>query len=197
MDLNTAADLKVFTNNRPYPGEKNSGDLPFFFYRDEALLLGIVDGLGHGAKAHAVTLRIQEHLEQYWHEDVLKMFDNLDRTLKSSIGAAIGLAHVNLQDGKMEYAGVGNTRAYVLGETTYRFICKDGVVGQQMRTPLLQSYQLSTGDKVIFTTDGIQERFYNDTSHHYRTTAPETIALSIVDQFGKMYDDASCLVFEF
>jgi len=192
-----AEDLKVFLKNRPYPGEKNSGDLPFYFHRENALLLGIVDGLGHGAKAHLVTLQIREHLEQYWHNDVLKMFTNLDRTLQTSIGAAIGMAYVDLLNGKMEYAAVGNTQAYVLGETTYRFISKDGVVGQQMRTPLLQPYQLTAGDKVISTTDGIQERFYNDTSHHYRTTAPETIVGSIVEDFGKKYDDASCLVFEF
>jgi len=191
------SDLKVFVENRPYPGEKNSGDLPFFFQGKESLLLGIADGLGHGPRAHAVTLQVEEYLKQYWQDDILRMFENLDRALQSSIGAAIGLGHINLLNGKMEYAGIGNTRAYVLGEKSYRFVCNDGIVGQKMRTPLLQSYQLTEGDKVILTTDGIQERVYNDSSHHYVTTNPETISRSIVEHYGKLYDDASCLVFEF
>ena len=125
------------------------------------------------------------------------MFENLNRELKGSVGAAVGMACIELGTGKFDYAGVGNTCCYIFGDAKSQFVSTDGVVGQHMRTPLLQSQMLDRGDKVILTTDGIQERFYNESSPHDAEGKPDVVADRIVGEYGKVHDDASCLVFEF
>lgn len=196
MDLTATSDLRIRMRNRPLPGESCSGDFPFYFQNGSSLLLGIADGLGHGDKAHGVTLKINEYLKDFWHSDVVRLLVDLNEAIRSTIGAAVGLGHVDLQSGKLKYAGVGNTRAYVLGQESRCFVSHDGIVGQNVRNPLLQDHLLASGDMVVFTTDGIHERFYTEREQNIDSDT-DTLAECIMTKHIKVYDDASCLIFEY
>jgi phosphoserine phosphatase RsbX len=196
MDLETATDLRICIKNRPFPGESCSGDFPFYFQNENSLLLGIADGLGHGDKAHDATLKINSYLKDFWHSDVVRLLVDLNEALRSTIGAAVGVGHVDLQSGEFKYAGVGNIRAYVLGTASRCFISNDGIVGHNVRNPLLQNHSLSSGDKLVLATDGIHERFYTEGEQHLDMDTG-TLAQCIMTKYVKVYDDASCLIFEY
>jgi serine/threonine protein phosphatase PrpC len=79
------------------------------------------------------------------------------------------------------------------GSSETRLVSHDGVVGHNMRTPLTQTIDLDPGDLIVLYTDGIHDRFTSDdypSLHHH---APEDVARTIVDRFGKDYDDAACI----
>ena len=62
-------------------------------------------------------------------------------------------------------------------------------------TPLIQEHQLTHGDLVLFSSDGIQERFYRDIERDLLTLDAKQITQHMMKNFSKQYDDSSCLAF--
>ena len=183
--------------NRPYPGEQTSGDWPFYYTEGDELLLGLVDSLGHGAAANATSMKIREYLDDHWRVDLTGLLDGLHAFARGGLGAAICLAHVSLGSGALRCLGVGNVRAWLLGSTDQRFVSRDGVLGHHYRTPVMQTAQLKSGDKLILASDGIQERLFTQCDRTALARDPDSLAEYLLRHYGKTHDDASCLVFEF
>ncbi len=189
--------LRLSAVNRPYPGHDRSGDLPFYYTNGEDLVLGLVDSLGHGEPAHASSMLIKDFLDAHWRPELTLLLDQLHARLRGGIGAAICLAHVALGSGALRCVGIGNVRAWILGSVDLRFVNRDGVLGQHYRTPVVQEAQLKPGDKLIFTSDGMQERLFTQCDRAELARDPDSLAAYLLRHYGKIHDDASCLVFEF
>ena len=195
--MTDSAQLRLGMVNRPYPGQECSGDLPFYYTKGDDLLLGLVDSLGHGAVAHASSMLIKDFLDRHWRTELTDVLDGLHATLRGGIGAAICLAHVALGSGALKCMGIGNVRAWIVGSTDQRFVSRDGVLGQHYRTPVVQEAQLKPGDKLIFASDGVQERLFTQCDRAELARDPDSLAAYLLRHYGKIHDDASCLVFEF
>ena len=183
--------------NRPYPGQEVSGDLPFYYTEGESLLLGLVDSLGHGPSAYAVSMRIKEFLDTHWKMDLARLLEELHEALRGGLGAAISLAGVSLDSGTLRWAGIGNINASIVGSSNQRLVSRDGTLGQHFRTPNVQEACLDSGDKLIFISDGLQERLFNRCDQTEFSLKPDLLADYLLRHYGKAHDDASCLVFEF
>lgn len=195
--MNDAHQLKIGMVNRPFPGQEGSGDLPFFYYKGDDLLVGLIDSLGHGPAAHASSNRIKAFLDAHWHSDLPRLLDALNNAVTGDLGAAIGIAHVSLGSGEIRWAGVGNVLGNIVGSSNLRLVSRDGVLGQHYRTPVVQEAQLETGDKLILVSDGMQERLFTQCSDTELSREPGVLANYLLRHFGKAHDDASCLIFEF
>lgn len=194
--MSAPAHLRIATENRPYPGQHHSGDWPFYFCRENALLMGVADGLGHGDLAYASSMRVKAFLDAGWHPELPRLFDGLNAHLAGGQGAALALVHVSLSDGALRFAGIGNVRAWLFGSAPQSFVSRDGVLGQHYRTPVLQQAAMAEGDKLVIASDGLQERLATQCDRETLSCPPETLAHHLLQRFGKAYDDASCLVFE-
>ena len=178
---------------RPCRGEYLSGDTVVTRPLEQGLFVAIVDVLGHGPEAHELTHVIDAYLARYGTSDVFGLMTRLHQYLQGTRGAAVGLCAINAATGHLDYAGIGNTTLRRFGKAETRLVSQDGVLGQNMRTPRLQTIQLEPGDLVVLYTDGVSDRFsaddYPGVLHH----APQEVASNIVQRFGKDHDDAACI----
>jgi negative regulator of sigma-B (phosphoserine phosphatase) len=197
MDLSVDELLDYSSANRPCLGEQVSGDCVVTRALENGLFVAIIDVLGHGQNAHELTHVIDAFLVRYGAFGVASVMSNLHQHLRGTLGAAAGLCAIDTTSGRLDYVGIGNTSIRRFGCMETRLVSQDGVLGQNMRTPKLQSLQLEPGDMLLLYTDGISDRFtsgdYPAMLHH----SPQQAAKNIVQRFGKDHDDATCFALRY
>jgi serine phosphatase RsbU (regulator of sigma subunit) len=178
---------------RPCQGEWVSGDAVVIRPLEHGIFAAIVDVLGHGAEAHELALVIDAYLARHGSSDVSDLMTRLHQHVKGTRGAAVGLCAIDAVSGRVAYVGTGNTVLRRFGKTDTRLVSQDGVLGQNMRTPRPQTLQLEKGDLIVLYTDGVQDRFTSDDYPGVFHHVPKDVVRTIVERFGKDYDDAACI----
>jgi negative regulator of sigma-B (phosphoserine phosphatase) len=138
-------------------------------------------------------VQIRTFLEVEWQEDVTSTLLGLHEAIRGSIGAAVGLASLELTTGKLRYTGVGNTVVRKFGTRSFRLPSTDGVVGSRMRSPREQELQLDESELLLFYSDGIKDHFELSEYPQLIYESSRSVARKIVRNYGKQYDDATCL----
>ncbi len=193
MEVTAIPLLEHASHVRPCQGEDVSGDTVVLRPLEDGLLVAIVDVLGHGRDAHELALVIEELLGRYGSADVAATMTNLHEQIKASRGAAVGLCAIDTAEGRAVYVGTGNTVMRRFGKTDTRLMSQDGILGQNMRTPRPQTLQLEPEDLIVLYTDGVSDRFTADDYPSISSQAPKDIVRTIIERFGKDYDDAACI----
>ena len=189
--------IKAATFLRACLGEQVSGDTVIMEHRDNYLLLAIVDGMGHGAEANAAATQAERILRESWSFDVRNTIRELHAAMIQSIGAAVGLCVVDLTGRLVHYTGVGNTVFRVFGTHSARLHSADGVIGSRMREPILQTTPLDGSDVLVMYTDGVSDHFGIEHYPQILCHSASAAAHKIVERFGKVHDDATCLVMRY
>jgi negative regulator of sigma-B (phosphoserine phosphatase) len=195
--LNVGERLEHSSLLRPCMGERVSGDAVVIRPLETGLFAAIIDVLGHGPDAHELTHVIEAFLDRHATADVAGLMARLHQRLKGSRGAAVGLCAVDSEKGSIDYVGIGNTSLRRFGESENRLVSYDGVLGQNMRTPLLQSLKLEPGDLIMLYTDGVSDRFTTAEYPGVMQHAPEKVVRNIIDRFGKDHDDSACIAIRY
>src|ERR1700737_1435595 len=94
---------------RPRPGENVCGDRLIAVDVDgTGALIGVLDGLGHGAEAAQAANRGVDTLLAARSEPLDVLVQRCHRALSCTRGAAMTLAHIDFQTDTLSWLGVGN-----------------------------------------------------------------------------------------
>jgi len=179
------------------PGEKKSGDLYVVKDFEGGVLVGAIDGLGHGSEAEAAAKAAVKVLEKYCHESVISLLRRTHNELKMTRGAVMSLASFNAADNTMTWLSVGNVEGILLradksaSPAREMILLRGGVVGYQLPQPYASMHSVSCGDTVVFATDGIMNSFYDELNI---IDSPQNIAEKICSKWCKGNDDALVFV---
>jgi hypothetical protein len=156
----------------------------------DALLVAVVDGLGHGKEA-AVAAQAAARIVHERHElPVDEIMRHCNRELQSTRGAAMGVLRA-LENGSGEFCGIGNIEVQILAGQPPGLFCLPGIVGHNLRTLRAMPFTMQAGDIYCLHTDGVSGR---GSLHGCLPGAPETVARCIVDRWGRRHDDATAVV---
>jgi negative regulator of sigma-B (phosphoserine phosphatase) len=189
--------LEWGTATLPMNESRESGDLCVVLTLPHGMLVGVVDGLGHGAIAASVARRAVEILRRHAHEPLITIVGYCHAGLRHTRGAVMSLAFFHRSDNSMSWIGVGNVEGRLLRASPRSMnACEflylhGGTVGDRM--PVLQERKLQVwpGDTLIFATDGIRRDFMGSNKAE---ETPSKIAESILKQYVTGSDDALVLV---
>jgi len=179
------------------PGFSESGDRHVCHVSAEGALIAVIDGIGHGAQAAAAAKEACSTLESNVKENVIALIARCHERLKGTRGAAMSLASFAFKDALLTWLAVGNVHGILLpagstwSDKEESLLQRPGVVGSQL--PRLQAAVLpvSSGDTVVFATDGIEGNF-DRTS--IRSQPPQKAAELILARHAKRNDDALILI---
>jgi hypothetical protein len=182
---------------RALHGQRESGDLHIVAPFAGGVLVGAIDGLGHGPEAAAAAHAAGEVLHAHADEPVLKLVQRCHEALRRTRGAVLSLASIDAPSQMMTWTGVGNVRGILFyanrtGQAWRETLnARSGVVGYQLPPLKATALRIAPGDTLAFTTDGIRDDLSIDLPHE---RSPQAMADEILRRFGKDSDDALVLV---
>jgi len=184
---------------RALPGERVCGDRSIAVgVDDHAVLVGVLDGLGHGAEAATAARCGVEVLRGARAEPLEVLVRLCHRALTATRGAAMTLARIDGVPGTLRWIGIGNVSANLVArrpggiEVRSSARLAGGIVGYRVPEVLTpQEVSIRPGDVLIIASDGIGENHVN--SIDFAGTALVN-ARQILAKHGKSTDDALVLV---
>jgi serine/threonine protein phosphatase PrpC len=191
---------------RTLPGETESGDLHVVQPAGSGVLVGVADGLGHGAEAAAAARAAVATLSEHAGEALLPLLQRCHRALVGTRGVVMSLVFFHGGDGSMTWLGVGNVECVLLSAdlptrparparpknpARTSLVTRGGIVGSELPQLRADVVSIAPGDTLIVATDGIKDGFADDLGTE---TPPQQLADHILERFHKGTDDALVLV---
>jgi negative regulator of sigma-B (phosphoserine phosphatase) len=183
---------------RPRPGENICGDRLIAVDVDgTGALIGVLDGLGHGAEAAEAAKCGVDVLRTAPAEPLDALVRRCHRALSGTRGAAMTLVHIDFRTATLSWIGIGNVAADLVAKhpagvevrASARLV--GGIVGYRVPEALTpQHVPIRPGDLLVMTSDGVVEDHLDGIDF----AAPAlTIAEGILHSHAKDSDDALVL----
>lgn len=185
---------------RALPGECESGDRPVVQPFPGGVLVGVVDGLGHGEEAAAAARITTAILARCAREAPASLVRRCHEALTDTRGVVMSIAAFSARASAMTWLGVGNVEGVLVrtndgaAPARERLLLRGGVVGYQLPELRASVVSVARGDTLVFATDGIRGDF---TDHLTPGERPQPLADRVLAQFGGSRDDALVLVAQF
>lgn len=182
---------------RPYPGEHVNGDHAAFVRLDDALLLGVADGLGHGPYALDASRRATDIVRQHATAPLERIFDRCDAGLTETRGAVMALARLPEPGDRVEAACAGNVSVHVAGPgVAETFSGPPHVLGTPVdrRRTTQRDLSIHARDVIMLFTDGLTTRASLAGELDLLREHPIFIAYQLFHRFGRDNDDVLVLV---
>jgi hypothetical protein len=184
---------------RACEGEVVSGDDALVLRSPDEILVGVADGLGHGAEARdasAKAVRIMDAARA--RSAVTSVMREVEAGLVGTRGAVMAIARTCPVSGSIEHAGVGDVGTHLYGpRESRRFPSVPGTLGSHFipRARIRpETAPFHPGELLVMFTDGLTSR--TDLAHdlELQREHPIVIAESLLERFGRTSDDALVLV---
>jgi phosphoserine phosphatase RsbX len=182
----------------PRPGENICGDKLIAVDVDgTGALIGVLDGLGHGAEAAEAAKLGVDALRAGRAEPLDVLVQRCHRALLGTRGAAMTLAHIDFRADILSWIGVGNVAADLVAKhpagvevrSSARLV--GGIVGYRIPEALTpQEVPIRPGDLLVMASDGIVEDHLDGIDF---SASSLTIADQILHTHAKGNDDALVL----
>jgi serine phosphatase RsbU (regulator of sigma subunit) len=176
--------------------EGDSGDVHLVAEFTGGVLVGVIDGLGHGLEAAVAAREAARVLAATPGEPLDALVERCHEALRRTRGAVMSLASFDAR-GSMTWAGVGNVDAILLrggaaaGARREAIAPRGGIVGYQLPSLRPAVLPVAAGDLLVMATDGVHSGF----AEALRVDAPpRELAEGILARHGRGSDDALVLV---
>lgn len=176
----------------PKPGELVSGDCWGVASAGGRCQMIIVDGLGHGEGA----ARASQEAMRLFHKSpglaAAEIVGLLHRGLRSTRGAAMAIAEVELSDRRVTFAGIGNVSAEILSDgKCHAMVSHAGIVGHQVRRIESFEYPWPLDALMVMHSDGCSTKWDLSRYPGLAQRHPSVIAGVLYRDFGRPTDDVT------
>jgi negative regulator of sigma-B (phosphoserine phosphatase) len=182
------------------PGQSTSGDRHVVRTFPDGMLVGVVDGLGHGEEASRAAIIAARILENYAGESVIDLLGKCHEGLRRSRGVVMNVALFDGRAHAMTWLGIGNVEGVLFRRDPTAnpqreyLVARAGVVGRRFEQPRASVIPVSPGDTLIFATDGVDPTLSVASLSANGQEDPQRIADRILKTCWKRSDDALVLV---
>jgi anti-sigma regulatory factor (Ser/Thr protein kinase) len=179
----------------PLPGETECGDAFAVSRFPTATRILLADGLGHGPDAARASDEAARVFLAKNTRTLAELFADLHGALRSTRGAAVGVAEIDAGQEVLRFAGVGNITGVIVGPSVVRrLVSHDGTVGYAMGTIREYAYPFPAGAALVLHSDGLKSSWALDAYPGLALRAPALIAGVLYRDFRRGTDDASVVV---
>jgi serine phosphatase RsbU (regulator of sigma subunit) len=177
----------------PIEGEEVSGDAWAQVREGEIATVLLADGLGHGGEAARAAAAATRQLRPG--SDPVELLARMHDALRSTRGAAVAVARLNLATGSLRFAGVGNIAATIVTDRGAKSLASmNGTVGHRVAKIRSDDVQLDPGALLVMHSDGCKGGWNLLDYPGLRRRAPLAVASLLIRDFERGRDDVSVVV---
>ena len=179
----------------PMPGQEVSGDGWGIEHLKDKFSCIIVDGLGHGPDAAIAAHAALSTANEYRDKTPAEIIERAHGSLRSTRGAAVAVAEIDLTANVVRFCGVGNITAAIVHQDQVRhLVSHNGIVGQEARKIGEFTYPWSGQSVLVMHSDGLTARWDLKSYPALLQRDPGLIAGVLYRDFSRGRDDATVLV---
>jgi anti-sigma regulatory factor (Ser/Thr protein kinase) len=179
----------------PHPAETMCGDDWAARMESAAATIVVSDGLGHGPAAAEAARASTRVLGTHGDRPLPELLELMHDALRPTRGAAVAVARIEREAGRVLYCAVGNISASIVGGGPARhLVSQNGTVGREVRRIQAFTYEWPADGLLILHSDGIGTRWRLDDYPGLVTRHPALIAGVLYRDFGRGRDDATSVV---
>jgi anti-sigma regulatory factor (Ser/Thr protein kinase) len=179
----------------PKPGQEICGDRWAVDQSPARSRVLAVDGLGH---SHLAAEASVEAVRIFFNDPGLDpgaMVEAMHAGLRSTRGAAVGVAEVDIHNKAVRFAGVGNIAGVILSpEGSRNMVSHNGIVGHNVRKIQEFTYPWPEGGLLVMHSDGLAGRWSIDSYRGLASRHPSLLAGVLYRDFGRGHDDVVVVV---
>ncbi|TQQ81406.1 ATP-binding protein [Halonotius roseus] len=190
----TSCPLSFGAASRPAANETVNGDSFVIKRWDDHVLIGVIDGLGHGDEAHKASNAATEYIETHYDNSVASIFSGTERACRGTRGVVMALARFDWTDNTVTVGTVGNINHKTNDESDLTVIPRRGVVGNNGPSPKITQSEWHPTDRLVLFSDGIDSHWEFSTVWANNDESATVTARRLLDQHSKPHDDATVLV---
>lgn len=180
--------------SRPAVDETVNGDSFVIKRWNDQALVGVIDGLGHGSKAHKAATAATEYLESHYDQPIAAIFEGAERACRGTRGVVMLLARFDWIADTVTVGAVGNINYKVNDESNLSVVPRRGVVGNDSPGPKIRESEWHPHDRLVLFSDGIESHWNLSAERGLAGQSATVTARRLLDQYSKPHDDATVLV---
>jgi anti-sigma regulatory factor (Ser/Thr protein kinase) len=180
----------------PQRGETLSGDAWAARPVPEGLRVVVADGLGHGPDAHAAAMAALDVFDARPDLPLPDLLEAMHAALRTTRGAAVGVAEVQPARGQVRFAAVGNIAGAVWAPGGQRrsFVSHNGIVGAELERVQAFVYDWPPGATLVLHSDGLTSHAGLEPYPGLAVRHPSVVAGVLYRDFNRGRDDSSVVV---
>jgi anti-sigma regulatory factor (Ser/Thr protein kinase) len=187
--------LDVGAATRSHPQFAQNGDAFIIKKWDESLLVGVIDGLGHGQFAHRASMTAKRYIENHFDQPLQNIFLGVGRACMSTRGVVMALARFDLAGKKLSFAGIGNIDVRIFGDSNNpNLLSRRGIVKMGMPTIKVLETHWDPDNIMVLYSDGITSHWTWDDFKHLEAKSATIISSELLRKLARDTDDATVVV---
>jgi anti-sigma regulatory factor (Ser/Thr protein kinase) len=187
---------RVGAVNVAKPGQEVCGDAWGCARNGADLVILVADGLGHGMEARLASSEAVRQLYENPELPPKALLTRVHQALRSTRGAAVAIAHIDCERGKLTFAGVGNiaARIYAGSQGRHNLVSLNGTAGHQCERIQEFSYPWPADGLLVLHSDGLSTGTTLDAYPGLAARDPVLIAGVLYRDFSRDRDDSTVVV---
>ncbi|HVG23603.1 MAG TPA: ATP-binding protein [Thermoanaerobaculia bacterium] len=179
----------------PKAGETENGDAWSAALTDDAVTIGLADGLGHGPVAATASAAAARVFASGGEQALERLLQDTHGALRGTRGAAVGIARIHMSAERCDFIGIGNIAATIVSDDRARkTVSLPGIVGHEMRKLQTFAYAWNASSVVVLQSDGVSASWSADSYPGLMQREPALIAAVLYRDHCRGTDDATIVV---
>jgi hypothetical protein len=186
--------MEVAAVHRAMPGEEVCGDGWAVEQQPGRTRLLVTDGLGHGPLAAEASREALCVFREHVTLPPAEILQRIHRALRSTRGAAVGIADVDFATRSLRFVGVGNIAGTIFARgMSQSMVSQNGTVGHELRKIQEFEYSFPKDALLVMHTDGLATHWRLDRYAGLTKRDPSLIAGVLYRDFKRGRDDVTVL----
>lgn len=176
------------------PGFDDNGDSYVVRSWDHHVLVGVIDGVGHGPLARQAAQAARRYVESHEDQPLSSIFRGTDVACRGTRGVVMALARFDWEAGSLEFASIGNIEARVFGARLQSFVVRRGILGLNAPAAKSTVQPWPPQATLVLHSDGIPLHWPERAEAALDRASASEVAHALLHELGRGTDDATVLV---